>query len=134
MNEIRLMGNLTRDPELSSTASGKTVCKFGLAVGREFEEGTDFFDCTAWGKTAETIAKYFNKGRRILLRGRVKIQNYEDSSGSKRRSWDVIVDKFYFCDSNRQQGVSEQEPADNYTESVKNKLPASSYDPNDVPF
>ena len=96
MNLVVLMGNLTRDPELSETSTGKTVCKFSIAVSRDFEEGTDFFNCTAWGSQAENISKYFTKGKRILIKGRIKISDSE-KDGNKRRFTDIIVDKFDFC-------------------------------------
>lgn len=96
MNLVVLMGNLTRDPELSETTGGKAICKFSLAVSRDFEEGTDFFNCTAWGSQAENIARYFHKGKKILISGRIKISESE-KDGQKRRFTDIIVNKFDFC-------------------------------------
>ena len=96
MNLVVLMGNLTKDPELSETSSGKAVCKFSIAVSRDFEEGTDFFNCTAWGAQAENIKKYFTKGKKILINGRIKITDTE-KDGQKKRFFDVIVNKFDFC-------------------------------------
>jgi single-strand DNA-binding protein len=96
MNLVVLMGNLTQDPELSTTNSGKSVCKFSLAVNRDFEEGTDFFNCTAWGTQADNIAKFFKKGKKILINGRIKITDSE-KDGNKRRFTDIIISKFEFC-------------------------------------
>ena len=109
MNLVVLMGNLTRDPELTETSSGKAVCKFSIAVSRDFEEGTDFFNCTAWGVQAENIAKYFHKGKKILINGRIKISESE-KDGQKRRFTDIIVNKFDFCGGKEQQGEEPEEP------------------------
>ena len=110
MNLVVLMGNLTKDPELSQTSSGKSVCKFSMAVNRDFEEGTDFLNCTAWGGTAENINKYFMKGKKILITGRIKISEAE-KDGNKRRFTDIIVNKFDFCGGKESQSgeiVSEE--------------------------
>ena len=117
MNVVILMGNLTRDPELSETPSGKTVCKFGIAVSRDFEEGTDFFNCTAWGSTADNINKYFKKGKRILINGRIKISDSE-RDGQKKRFTDIIVNKFDFCDSK-----GSKEDGDGYDSPVDEREP-----------
>lgn len=97
MNKIILFGNLTRDPELSTSASGKSICKFSVATNDKYgdEEETNFFNITAFGQQGETVAKYLKKGRKILLEGRVKISDYE-RDGVKKRSWDVIMSKFEF--------------------------------------
>ena len=92
------MGNLTRDPELSTTSTGKSICKFSLAVNRELEEGADYFNCTAWGSQADNIAKFFKKGKKILINGRIKVTDSE-KDGSRRRFTDIIVNKFDFCGS-----------------------------------
>ena len=97
MNKIFLFGNLTRDPELSQTTNGKSVCKFSLATNEKFgeTEETNFFNVTAFGPQGETIAKYLKKGRKILLEGRVKVSDFE-KDGVKKRSWDIILSKFDF--------------------------------------
>lgn len=109
MNLVVLMGNLTRDPELSESSSGKAICKFSIAVSRDFEEGTDFFNCTAWGGQAENIARYFHKGKKILINGRIKISESE-KDGQKRRFTDIIVNKFDFCGGKEQQSEDPEEP------------------------
>lgn len=106
MNRIILLGNLSRDPEVSTTNSGKNNCKFSIAVNDSYSEDVNFFDCIAWGNTGDTIARYFKKGRKILIEGRVKIDNYE-KDGVKKRSWWVVVEKFYFVNSSGE--VSEQD-------------------------
>ena len=113
MNLVVLMGNLTRDPELSESQSGKAICKFSMAVSREFEEGTDFFNCTAWGGQAENIAKYFHKGKKILVSGRIKISESE-KDGQKRRFTDIIVNKFDFCGGKENQSEEPVEEEHSY--------------------
>ena len=99
MNQVTLLGRLTRDPELKYTPSGKAFCRFSIAINREFNrEETDFINCVAWDKRAETIAEYLRKGRRILLQGRIQTGSY-DKDGQKVYTTDIIVDKFEFIDS-----------------------------------
>ncbi len=103
MNKITLLGRLTKDPELRSTQSGKSVCSFTLAVDRPvFNKGqkkeTDFFNCTLWDKRGEAFAKYFAKGQRALIEGRVQFREYNDKSGAKRLATDVVVNDFYFIE------------------------------------
>lgn len=105
MNKIALMGRLTRDPELRSTASGIQVASFTLAVDRDCvnketgERGVDFIDCVAWRKTAEFAAKHVTKGQRIGVIGRLQTRTWEDQNGNKRKSSDVIVENLYFADA-----------------------------------
>lgn len=99
MNQVTLLGRLTRDPELKYTPSGKAFCRFSIAINREFNrEETDFINCVAWDKRAETIAEYLRKGRRILLQGRIQTGSY-DKDGQKVYTTDIVVDKFEFIDS-----------------------------------
>ncbi len=99
MNQVTLLGRLTRDPELKYTPSGKAFCRFSIAINREFNrEETDFINCVAWDKRAETIAEYLRKGRRILVQGRIQTGSY-DKDGQKVYTTDIIVDKFEFIDS-----------------------------------
>ena len=99
MNHVVLMGRLTRDPELKYSQAGKAFSKFTVVVNREFKrEEADFINCTAWGKTAETIAEYLRKGRRIALQGRISVSSYEQN-GETRWSTEVVVDKFEFVDT-----------------------------------
>lgn len=138
MNKIILLGNLTRDPELSATSGGKDYCNFSIAVNREYGgDGCDFFECVAFGSTADTIAKYFKKGKKILVEGRVKIDNYENNEGPKRRSWKVIVAKFYFVTASG--GDNSHDDEDDYkprgnSGSKKKPAPADFDDDSDIPF
>ena len=91
MNKVFLIGNLTRDPELTETAAGVPVCRFSVAVNRGYgdDKTTDFYNVTAWRKTAEAIARYTRKGNKIAVYGDLQIRQYEDRSGIKRTSVEV---------------------------------------------
>ncbi len=105
-NKVFLMGNLTRDIELRHTSGNQAVANLSLAVnrrwrsadGQEREEVT-FVDCEAWGKTAETLAKYLQKGRPVFIEGRLKLDTWEDKEGKKQSKLRVVVDGFQFVDS-----------------------------------
>lgn len=98
MNKVFLIGNVTRDPELSETPSGVAVCRLGLAVNRRFSSNdeTDFFNITAWRQLAERVAKYVKKGNKVAVTGSIQIRNYEDNSGQKRTAVDIIADDVEF--------------------------------------
>ena len=106
LNQIVLMGRLTRDPELRRTGSGVAVASFTLAVDRDFaaqgaEKETDFVDIVAWRNTAEFVSRFFTKGRMAVVTGRLQIRNWTDKEGNKRRSAEVVADNVYFGDSKR---------------------------------
>lgn len=98
MNKIIIKGRLAKDPELKKTNSGKVLCNFSVAVGRNFDyEITDFFDCTAWNNNAEFISKYFSKGKEILIDGEMQSDKFTDKNGNDRTSWKVNVNRAEFC-------------------------------------
>ena len=102
MNNVILMGRLTRDPELKYSQTGKAYCRFTVAVNRDFnKDEADFINCLAFGKTAETIAEWLGKGRRIALQGRIQTGNYENKNGDKVNTFEVVADRFEFVDSAR---------------------------------
>lgn len=112
MNYVGLMGRLTRDPELKQTSSGKSYCRFSIAVKKEFvKDGVDFINCVAWDKRAEFIANYFGKGQRILIQGRINVGTYE-VNGEKRNSFDVVVDRAEFIETQSNSGSSFDKNAD----------------------
>ena len=122
------MGNMTKDPELRVTQSGKSVCSFSVAVKRKMQDVTDFHDCVAWGKTGEAISKHFRKGKEILVEGELQKRSYEDKNGNKRWVTELNVDTFSFVgrkdDDSRQgygQGFGGYEP-DSYDD-VDGDLP-----------
>jgi single-strand DNA-binding protein len=110
MNKVILMGRLTKDPEIRATATGMQVASFTLAVNRRFakeEPKADFFNITAWNKTAEFVCKYFTKGQQVLVSGRLENRSWEDNSGVKRYATDVIAEEVEFADSKKQEDKEE---------------------------
>lgn len=104
MNNVQLMGRLTKDVDLRTTGNGKAVGRFTVAVNRQFknqngEREADFINCIAFQKTAETIAKYFVKGSMIAIDGRIQTGSYENQQGQKVYTTDVVVNNFYFTES-----------------------------------
>lgn len=102
MNKCILMGNLTRDPEIrySLRENSLAIARFSVAVNRRFsrdgEEDTDFFNCTAFGKQAEFVEKYFRKGSRMLLSGRIQNNNYTNDKGEKVYGVQIVAEEIEF--------------------------------------
>ena len=97
LNHVALQGRLTRDPELRRTQNGVPVTSFSLAVnGRK--DDTVFVDCVAWRGTAETICQYLGKGRMIIVEGGLQSREWDDKDGNRRKSIEVNVSQFHFCD------------------------------------
>lgn len=102
LNQITIMGRMTRDPELRRTNSGAAVANFTIACDRDFgEKETDFIECVAWKNTAEFISKYFSKGRMIVISGRLQIRKWTDKDGNKRSTAEVVAENCYFGDSKK---------------------------------
>lgn len=105
-NKVILLGRLTRDPELRVTPNGINICKFSLAMSRKFKandgslkEETTFVDIDAFGKQAESIAKFFSKGKPIFMEGRLKYDTWDSPTGEKRSKLGVILENFQFIGS-----------------------------------
>lgn len=107
-NKVILMGNFTRDPELRFLPNNTAVCDMGIAVNDRFlnkstnqwEDRPNFVDCTAFGRTAENISKFFSKGRPIFIEGKLRFEQWEDrQSGQKRSKLKVVIDTWQFVDS-----------------------------------
>lgn len=101
MNKLIIIGNLTKDPELSETSSGISYTKFTVAVSRNYtnldgERETDFFDITAWRERAELCVKYLRKGNKVGIVGSVQFRTYEDDDGNKRKITEIKVDEIEF--------------------------------------
>lgn len=101
-NRVILGGHITRDVEVKAIQGGTSVAQFGIAMNRRWKDasGSDkeevtFVDCTAWGKTGETIAKFFAKGKPILIEGRLKLEQWE-KDGERRSKLTVVVESFSF--------------------------------------
>jgi single-strand DNA-binding protein len=98
-NTITLIGNLTRDPEIRFTSTGRAVASFGIAVGRryqvngEWQEQTSYFNVTAWGQLGENAAATLGKGNRVVVTGRLEQREYTNREGEKRTAIDVIADE-----------------------------------------
>lgn len=111
-NKVILMGNLTRDPETRTTPNGQSVTNFSLAVNRTWkgadgnqQEAVSYIDCVAWGRTGEVIAQYMQKGRPILVSGRLDQRSWEQD-GNKRSKVEVIVEDFNFVGGGQGDGGS----------------------------
>ena len=104
MNKAILIGRLTRDPELSTTPTGRNVCQFSVAVSRNFtnangEREADFINCVVWDKQAENLVKYQKKGNQIAVEGRIQTRNYDDKDGKKVYVTEILASNISFLDS-----------------------------------
>jgi len=104
-NKVIAMGNLTRDPDLRFLPNNTAVCDVGLAINEKYKskqtgemvEQVNYVDCTAFGKTAENIARFFTKGKPILVEGKLRFEQWEDkNSGQKRSKLKVVIDNWQF--------------------------------------
>lgn len=100
INQVILMGRLTRDPEMRTTTTGKSIASFSIAVDRGGQsEQTDFFDVTAWEKLGELVNQYLSKGRRCLVQGRLQQDSWDDKeTGKKRSKIEVVATDVTFLD------------------------------------
>jgi single-strand DNA-binding protein len=123
-NQVILMGNLTRDPELKAIPSGQSVVSFSLALNRsykdqsgEWKEATDFIDVTAWGPLAERVAQYCQKGKQVLVNGRIQSRSWEQD-GQKRTKVEVLAQDVTFLGGKEASGSgSSQQDDGNYDQS-----------------
>ncbi len=129
-NQVTLMGNLTRDPELRQTPNGSNVCGFGLALNRSYkgsdgnwQEATDFIDIVAWGALGERVAQYLTKGRPCLISGRLQSRNWEQD-GQKRSKVEVIANEVTFLGGAGEGGPSAGGGAGSNTSSDNSDKPA----------
>ena len=103
-NDITLVGRLTRDPEIVTTPAGMQIAKISLAVGRDFknketgEYETDFFNCSAFSKTAEFVGNYARKGKLVLVSGQMHSRKWTSQAGENHTQWEVVVNKFQLMD------------------------------------
>lgn len=135
MNKVVLIGRLTKDPEIKHTpGDGNAICRITVAVARLFKKDeTDFINCVAFGKTGETIAQYFTKGRQIALVGNIRTGSYQAQDGTKRYTTDVAVESFEFIgtNSNNSNNQSSWSAQDNSDGSFEYMTPV---DDGDMPF
>lgn len=114
LNAIQLMGRLAQSPQLFVTQSNHTICRFSLAVRRDYkgqdgEYATDFFNIIAWNKFAEFITEHFTKGQLVTLSGSLRTRAYTDKNGNNRIATEIIAEHIYFTGrkpEDKQDGVS----------------------------
>ena len=133
MNKVLMVGNLTRDPELSETPSGVAVCKFAIAVSRDYANAdgtkeTDFFNIVAWRGKAEICGKYLKKGNKVAIVGSLQNRSYEDKDGVKRSVTEIIASEVEFLTPKQQE---EKETVVSVTRSRPQLEPI---DDNQLPF
>lgn len=109
MNSVQLIGRLTRDPEVRYTDGGMSIARFSIAVDRRFKqdggENADFINCVAFGKTGEFVEKYFVKGKKIALTGRIQTGSYTNKDGAKVFTTDVVAETVEFVESKASDGT-----------------------------
>lgn len=131
MNRVTLSGRLTRDPEVKYTQKGMAWTNTSIAVDRPTKEKVaDFFNLVAWDKTAEIMGKYLKKGSKILVEGRLQLNQYEDKNGDKKSTVNVVVDSFEFMDAKPQDSKSNGRSS----ESTRHDDTYPYHDPEDTPF
>ena len=112
MNRAILFGRLTKDVDLRTTPSGRSVAMLTLAIDRpvtkDGNKEADFIPVVLWGKTAEAVARYVHKGQRLLVEGRIQLRSYDGKDGQKRYATEVVADKAEFIDK-YEQGASQQD-------------------------
>jgi len=139
-NKVILVGNLTRDPELRVTGTGLSICKLGLAVNRSYtskdgesKDETTYVDVDAFGKQAEILGKYMQKGRPLMIEGRLKLDQWESNDGQKRSKLGVVLESFQFIggrEDNVPRSTSAKDPS---SQDISNNTQEESFD-GDVPF
>jgi len=150
-NKVILIGNLTRDVDLKYTPSGTAIAKFGLATNRTYKDSVTgenkqevmFIDITVFGRSAEIANQYLAKGRRVLIEGRLILEQWVDSSGQKRSRHSVVAERVQFMDSKSssdsgytQGGYEYQQPQPAQQPQPQNPqdVPEIDIDEDEIPF
>lgn len=118
-NRVVLIGNLTRDPEYKQLTSGQPVCRLGLAMNRQFKnrqtgsmvQEVCYIDIDVWGAQAESCRQYLQKGRSVLVEGRIKLDSWQDQSGQNRSKHSIVADRVVFLSSANQEEEMGAEPS-----------------------
>jgi len=152
INEVRVMGNMTRDPELRKTNSGTSVCNFSVATNRryqqnnEWKEDVEFHNVVIWGRRAESFVERAKKGTRLYIEGRLQTRSWEDQNGSKQFKTEIIVSKVILIDRydkpessgssyDNSSGTNDKPaPQAKKPEKKKPSNDDESIDPDDLPF
>ena len=132
MNQIILTGRLTRDPELKITSSDKSVASFTIAVDK-YGDGADFINCVVWGKQAENLCKYQEKGSLIGLSGRISTRTYDDAKGNKQYITEVVADSIEFL-GNKKENEKENNPFEEFGKNIKSEGNGIEINDSDLPF
>ena len=137
MNKVIIVGNLTRDPELTTTPSGVAVCRFAIAVSRDYASAdgsreTDFFNVTVWRGRAENCGKYLKKGNKVAVVGSLQNRSYEDKDGIKRNVTDVIANEVEFLTPKNAQSSDETDGG--AVSARRERPPLEAIDDNQLPF
>lgn len=138
MNQVILIGRLTRTPELKQTQNGKAYCMFSLAVSRQTKDaGVDFINCIVWNKQAENLAQYQQKGNRIAINGSLQINDYVDKNGARKQSTSVVCFSIEFLSERNQQQSSnnygyQQQPIGNIISNTANNQPTQPFKEEDL--
>lgn len=143
MNRLFLIGNLTRDPELSETSRGVSSCRFSIAVKRPYksdgeQQQADFFNIITWRQQAENCGRYLKKGSKVAIEAYLQTRTYEDKDGNKRSTIDIIADHVEFLSSNNQSSQGSegraQEPAGENSKPRPKQIDLIRVDDEDLPF
>lgn len=118
LNRATIIGNLTRDPEVRTTTTGRTVASFGVATNRSWtdasgqrQEKAEFHNIVAWGKLAEICGQYLNKGRKVYIEGRLQTREWEGQDGAKRNRTEIVAENMIMLDRGQGQGGAAASPS-----------------------
>ena len=136
INQVILLGRLTRDPEQRTTASGKNVVSFSIAVDRPTQDDqADFFNITAWDKLGDLVMQYLSKGRRVLVQGRLRQDSWEDKETGKRQSRiEVTASDVTFLDGPNNDNSGAAAPKTTKKEEVVTEIDDKPIDLSEIPF
>lgn len=136
INQVILLGRLTRDPEQRTTASGKNVVSFSIAVDRQSQDDqADFFNITAWDKLGDLVMQYLSKGRRVLIQGRLRQDSWEDKDTGKRQSRiEVTASDITFLDGPSGDNSGSAAPKTTKKEEVVTEIDDKPIDLSEIPF
>lgn len=137
MNKCIITGRIANNLEIRSTNTGKSICEFRLATNRptnrDGERVADFINCRVWGKTAENLTKYQNKGNLIAVIGRMQVDRYEDKEGNTRYSNYVLVEDLEYLERKKENNQEEVKEIENFSTTTEVQQQFD-YDSSDLPF
>ena len=135
LNKVTLIGNLGQDPEVRFTGSGKAVANFSIATTEKWDGGekTEWHKVVVWGKQAESCKEYLSKGRQIYVEGRLQTRQWEDKTGNKRYTTEVIAQRVLFLGGRAGAGADTEDSAPSFAPQQKDGTPGFAVD-DDIPF